>query len=288
MIEHALAALLALAAPAAGGLRTVTAVATDEKGQPVTGLSAEDVALVQGGAALELTEMVYEDRPLTLALLVDTSAPVGTSLRLNVVPAVTDFLKRLPRGARIVLWSTGDRPTRLVAETDEIPAVVRALERTPTVGGNRLLDALVEAARELKKKEGARTAVVVVTGEGPGFTDFDRQTVVDIARQGGALFEAVTYHEGAVAPAQVPAMNSDSGEVSLADYSYVLSNLAEQSGGRNDQVLSAMGVGTGLERIAADLAGQYRLTYRPREGAKGALEVSVARPGVKVHLGKAR
>ena len=53
--------------------------------------------------------------------------------------------------------------------------------------------------------------------------------------------------------------------------------------------LSAMGVGRSLERIAAALGGQYRITYGTLPDLKERdLEVKVARPGVKVSLGGSR
>ena len=61
-----------------------------------------------------------------------------------------------------------------------------------------MLDALVEAAEDLEKREGERTAVVVVSGSGLGFASYDRTQVVDRAlRRAGHTFMAVNFQEGA-------------------------------------------------------------------------------------------
>jgi hypothetical protein len=50
-----------------------------------------------------------------------------------------------------------------------------------------------------------------------------------------------------------------------------------------------MGVGNGLDKAAAALRGSYRATYVTPETRKpGKLEVQVARPGVKMHVGDTR
>jgi hypothetical protein len=50
-----------------------------------------------------------------------------------------------------------------------------------------------------------------------------------------------------------------------------------------------MGVGRALDKVAAALGGQYRVTYGTLPDIKERkIEVKVARPGVKVSLGGSR
>ena len=90
---------------------------------------------------------------------------------MEEVPAV---LGRLPDASRFAVWTTGDRPTKVVDFTDDAAQASRALKRTFPRGGNTVLDAIVEASEDLKEKEGERTAVVVVSGNGLGFSSYDR------------------------------------------------------------------------------------------------------------------
>ena len=71
-----------------------------------------------------------DQRPLDLALVVDTSQPMASLYRLNVLEPVVQFLGHLPEGTQFVVWTTGDRPTKAVDYGDD-PAVA---ERDPAAG----------------------------------------------------------------------------------------------------------------------------------------------------------
>ena len=94
-----------------------------------------------------------------MAILVDTSAAVSSAYRLNVVDAVVGLVARLPEGTRYAVWTTGDRPTKVVDYTDDRGAAGAALRRVAPQGGNYTLDALAEASADLEKlaREGDRT-----------------------------------------------------------------------------------------------------------------------------------
>lgn len=283
MLMMPMVALLFVAALDPAEPRTVTVSFRDEKGAAVPGLSAEEVVVLENGVAREVTRLEPDGRRLNLAVLVDSSEPVGSVYRLNLVEAVVRFLGRLPEGSRYALWTTGDRPTKVVDFTTDVTEAGKALKRVYPQGGNTLLDALVEASRELKKREGERLAVVSVTGLGIGFSNWDRQHVVDLVQDGVTSFLAVQFDEG-----RGPTGGRAEGQVGASDYEYVLSELARGSGGLHETTLSAMGVEQALQKVAAELRGQYRLTYAGLPDVKERkLEVKVARPGVKARVGRA-
>lgn len=275
-VMTALAAAFVLQAGAAAfEPRSLLVSVTDAKGAPVRGLGPEDVAILENGVARTLDRFEAERRPLTLVVLVDTSQPLASVYRLNVVDAVLAFLKRLPEGSRYALWTTGDRPRKLVDFTDDPAPASQALKRVSPQGGNTLLDALVEASRDLKTREGQRTAVVAVTGFGIEFSSRERHQVVAEAEKSAATFAAASFEEG-------PVRFED-----RQKYDFVLSRLTQETGGLHETTLSAMGLASALAKIAADLDGQYRLTYAGLQGGKAPkLEVKVARPGVRVRVAR--
>src|SRR5262245_61581649 len=120
---------------AAAEIRSLTVAVTDEKGGPVAGLVPDEVAVLENGAAREVTKVEPDTRPLTLAILVDTSEPVATAYRLNLIDAVSRFIVKLPEGARYTLWTTGDRPIKLVDLTDDRGRAGAALRKAMTTGG---------------------------------------------------------------------------------------------------------------------------------------------------------
>jgi VWFA-related protein len=269
-----------------GETRTLTVSVTDDKGGPVTALRTDEVVVLENGVARDVFRLEPETRPLTVAVIVDSSEPIGSSYRLNLVDEVLRFLGRLPDGSRFAVWTTGDRPTRVVDFTDDAAQASRALKRTFPRGGNTVLDAIVEVSEDLKAREGERTAVVVVSGNGLGFSNYDRTDVVERALRTRHTFMTVNFQEGA-APGDPGFATSDAaGSVGRADYDHVLASVADRSGGLREAPLSAMGVGRSLEKIAAALGGQYRITYATLPDLKERkIEVKVARPGIKVSLG---
>jgi VWFA-related protein len=285
-------ALLALALQGTGDLapadtRTLTVRITDDKGGPVAGLRTDEVVVLENGVARAVSRVEPEARPLVAAVIVDTSGPLGSVFRLNVVDEVVRFLGRLPEGSKYALWTTGDRPTKVVDFTDDRAQADRALKRTAPRGGNTVLDAVVEAAEDLEEREAERTAVIVITGRGLGFANYDRAQVVERAlRRGRPTFMVVDFQEGA-APVDPGAGGSDvTGSVGQIDYDYVFGQLTDKTGGVRETPLSSMGLGKPLEKVSAALSGQYRITYAtlPDVGDRK-VEVKVARPGVKVTLG---
>jgi VWFA-related protein len=287
-LSLAAAAFLLLApqpqtAAAGEEVRTVTITVTDDKGRPVESLTPEEVAVIENGATRTPTRLEKDRRPLRLAVLVDTSEPMGGVYRLQVLDPVLKFLGQLPEGTEFSVWTTGDRPNKVVDYGAGRAAATRALQRVFPTGGNTLFDALVEASKDLKSKEAARSAIVVVTGTGIGFTNYAKEQVVDIVRGSGATVLTAQVDEVGRAGGR------GAGEVSEADYSYVSGNLAERTGGRREVLLSAMGTGRALEAFAAELGSQYRLSFESVSGLKdGKVEVKVARPGARVRVGTPR
>jgi VWFA-related protein len=272
--------LLAQAPPADAAdaeTKTVSVTVTDDKGNPVEGLSREDVALLENGVARDVVSLTLDRRPLTLAFLLDTSEAVASSLRLHLIDAVVGFLRQLPDGSRYALWTTGDRPMKLVDFTTEADAVRNALRRVAPQGGTTMLDAIVEASEDLKKKEGERFAVVAVTGVGPEFSSRSKEQVVDRLKDDSATFLGLIIEEGATS---LENRNT---------YDYVFDHLARKSGGLFEVTLSAMGAENSLKKMAAHLRSQYQLTYatvadlKPRK-----IEVQVARPRTRVRVGPPR
>jgi VWFA-related protein len=259
-------------------VRALTVTLLDEKGQEVTDISAADIALAENGVSRDVTSFKPDRRPVSVAVIVDTSAAMGSAYRLNVVDAVLGLVARLPEGARYALWTTGDRPTKLVDHTDDRQAAGDALRRVAPQGGNYMLDAFGEAAADLRKlsREGDRSVVVAVTGTGPEFSYRDKYRAAEEAEKGAELFLSVQIEEGGADFE----MRTNLG--------YVMDRLARATGGRHEVILSAMGTDTALRKMSAHLRSGYRLAYATLPDLKKReLDLSVARPGTEVLLPRA-
>jgi hypothetical protein len=254
-------------------VRALTVSFLDERGGEIADLGPADVALSENGVAREITSFEPDRRPLSAAVIVDTSAALGAAYRLNVVEAVTGLVARLPEGTRYALWASGDRPTKLVDFTEEREAAGKALRRVAPQGGNYMLDALSEASADLKKlaREGDRTAVLAVSSTGPELSYRDKFRSVEEAQKNAELFLAVQID------------SSDADFDTRSNLSYTLDHLAVASGGRYELILSPMGTDGALRKLSSSLRAGYRVAYATvPELKKRKLEFTVARPKTRV------
>jgi hypothetical protein len=272
-----LAAPLQVEAPE--DVRAFVATVTSDKGGAVTGLEAEEVAILENGVSRDLVSLAADERPITLAFIIDTSLATRSALRLNLVDAATSFLAGLPEGSTFAIWSTGYRPTKVLDHSSDRADARRALTRLFPQGGNTLLDAVAEASADLNEKEGERSLVVALTGLNPELSHRDKWRSVDEAETKAGLFMAVSYEEG---------------EASFEDrqkYDHVLGTLCRQSGGRYETVLSPMAVSQAMDKLLEDLKSQYRIRYvasPDRKDKDRKLEVKIARPGMRVRIGRSK
>lgn len=269
--------VLAQAADRPAEIRSLSVSVTQGRDEPVGSLTLEELAVVENGVARTVTRVERDTRPLSVAVLVDTSAAVETAYRLNIVDAVLGLLARLPEGSRYELWTTGDRPTRIVEFGADVAEARRALQRIAPQGGSTLLDAIVEAGERLKKQEGERRAMLVVSALGPEFSSRDRFQVIErTLGYGLELFYAVLIEEAAGADREM-----------RLNYEQTLSELAAKTGGLLERPLSSLAVDNSLKKIARDLAGRFRISYATLPEIKQRkIEVKVARPGVRVRVGR--
>lgn len=274
-----LAAWLVLQAAPLGPaeIRTISVSITDKDGRAADNLTPEELAILENGVAREIAKVERDARPLSVAILVDSSEELTSIYRLYLIEALTTLVARLPEGAHYSLWTTGDRPRKLVDMTQDKRAAVPALKRVVPAGGNTMLDAIVEATRDLKKREGDRTAVFVVTGRTIDFSNRDRYRAVDEAKQNADVFFFVAFEEG-TAPFE-----------SRTDYDYVIDRLSKITGGRAERPISALGSNAAIQKVGADLAPPWRVSYATVPEIKDRrIEVQVSRPGLTVRVGPVR
>jgi von Willebrand factor type A domain len=264
-----------LSTPAGTEIRALTLTLLDDKAREVTDVSLQDVALTENGVHRDIEHFAPDTRPVTAAILVDTSAAVGSAYRLNVVDAVVGLVTRLPPGTRYSIWTTGDRPLKRLDYTEDKGAAGKALRLVAPQGGNYTIDALAEATEDMEKKgrEGDRRVVVAVTALGPEFSYLDKQAAAEKAEDKADLFVSVEIQAG-----------GDDLDT-RSRLGYVLDRLARASGGRDDQVLTYMALESALERLSAHIASAYRLRYVTLgDLKKRKLELTVARPGTRVFI----
>jgi hypothetical protein len=275
MTSLLLAALLAQGATAPEELRELSVCIQDAEGRPAGGLQKSELALLENGVARTIRSLEPDDRRLTLAIVVDTSAAQDGVFRPDVVDPVSSLLRRLPEGSEFTIWGTSDRPTRLVELTSDLDLAVAGLLHAYRGGDNTLVDALPEAASYLKRREGARRVVLAISSTGPDASHRFKEASVAEARAGAEMFLAVEV---------VGALPAEPG--SSDDRGYVLERLTRETGGKLVRVLSPMAIASAISQLETHLRSVYRMTYSSPAGLKQRrLRLEISRPGARVALG---
>jgi hypothetical protein len=203
-----------------------------------------------------------------VALVVDSSASLGTSLQADVVPAALGFIKRLPPDTSVSIWTTSDRPRQLLERSTDMKAAQDALRQVAPLGENAAVDTIVSASQEFAEMQGHRSAVVVITSASMGSitTDVGAQLARASLKPMFAAVEVITGQQDARLEDAVKA-------------------LVNRTGGFRERVFSTMALETQLRRISDYLASSYRIAWNPKVDPRGAkLDVKVSRKDARTKM----
>jgi VWFA-related protein len=253
----------------------------NEAGESVAGLTVNDFSVREDGVSREVIRLEPVTEPVHVALVVDNSAAMEATIS-DVRTGLKGFVERLNPRDPIAVITTADRPMILLSYALDRPRVQKAIDQIFPVSGSGsvLLEAIIDTAEGLEKQGATRSAIVVVTGEGPEFSNVQYQTVVDAIKRSGAAFEVAL-----VANTRGDRKTSENAE-SLRDADYNRSVSFDRgsaaSGGRYRTLLSSLGVTGELKSLADELNNQYRLVYGRPESLipPEKIEVKVKRPGM--------
>jgi Ca-activated chloride channel family protein len=254
--------------------RTIYASVLDQSEAPVPGLSAADFIVREGGTAREVLRVSPATEPLQIAVLVDTSNAIEPHI-LELRRALSAFFKEMAGKHEIALIGFGERPTVLVDYTRDLSRLEKGigLVFARPDSGAYLLEAIIEASRGLQRRKATRPVIVSILTEGPEFSDRYHQTVFDELRESRATFHSLALNKRSV-----------STDPSARELDLVLSDGTRMTGGRREDLLTAMALSSELRSLAAELNNQYLVVYsRPRVLIPAdTLEVSVKRSGLTV------
>ena len=262
-------ALLTRGAPvfAQADERVIYASVVDKNGVAALDLTDKDFVVREDGQAREILRVARDTDPLQIALLVDTSGAMLDHVA-DLRRAVTAFVDHTREGVQMALITLGARPTVAVAYTADHEALKKGVGSlfSDAISGNYLLDGIAETSQWLAKRTMWRSVIVAITA--PDDLSYRQYPeVLRFFRAGGASLHVLTLGMG------------NGGQ----DREFVVSKATDETGGRNETVLSGMGLTPKAEQLAGEISNQYRVTYaRPQRLIPPKdVEVSVKRAGLR-------
>ena len=245
----------------------------DSKGDPASGLAAEDFRVREDGVAREVLKAEPATEPLTVALLIDDSQAATPAVQM-IREAVDSFITALSGKAEIAIITFGERPTIAVDYTSDQKKLHDAANRIfPRTGaGAYLMDAIIEVSKGLQKREAKRPVIAVLMLENDvEFSNRHYDQVLDPLAKGRAALHVVSL-------GQPNTRLTDE----IRNRDQVIAMGTERTGGRRDNVLAFTAAAPKMKQLAAELTHQYVVTYSRPETLipPEKIDVTVAKPGL--------
>jgi Ca-activated chloride channel family protein len=234
------------------GERAVYATVLDRSGTPVTTLGAADFIVREDGVDREVVQASRARDPLQIAVLVDTSQAMRPHVN-DLRTAVRSFFREMQGGNEIALFEFGERPTLITDYTSDPVRLQKGVDRlfARTGSGAYALDAIVDVSRGLRNREGARPVIVVISTEGPEFSQRYHEAVLDELGTSHA-----TLHSFVLDRRRTSLLNDGARE-----REFTLEKGAARTGGRREHLLTSMALTDRLKDLATELKSQYRVVY---------------------------
>ena len=181
----------------------------------------------------------------SLAVLVDTSQAMQPHVN-HLRAALRRFVAEMQPTYQIALIEFGERPTVLTDYTDDPVRLQKGVERVFARSGTGayVLDAIVETSKGLRNREGTQPAIVVITAEGPEFSDRYHQAVIDELTTTGA-----TLHSLVLSTSRGASLRAEGAR----EREFALALGAERTGGTREHLLSSMALEPRLHELATRL-----------------------------------
>lgn len=233
----------------------LTVSVTDSRSRYVTDLKNDDFAVFEDGIRQNLSIFRHEDIPISMALVLDTSASMDEKLGTAQQAAIR-FAKTLRPQDNAQVMQFNDRTTVLQEFTPDHLRLEEAIKRTEASGPTALHNALYVALKDLDKLKKAgelrRRAIVLLSdGEDTASLVNDEQ-VLELARK-----TEIAIYSISLRPSRVPERNRQQ----FSQAVHLLTALSRETGGQVFFPNSLSELDTVYDRIAEELRTQYSLGY---------------------------
>lgn len=219
----------------------------------------------------------HTDQPLSISVLVDTSASTGIELKYEL-DSVRRFFNAVLREGNpddaIALYSFNWEVRLITSFTHRMDRLERALHSLRSEGGTSMYDALYLASQDMEGREG-RHVLIVVTDGGDTTSYKDFRTALEAAQRADAVIYPIL-----VMPITNPAGRNIGGENALT-------TLAQGTGGTVFKPDLGAELDNAFSDILEALRTQYLIGFYPKDvpptkNRYHQLRVTVDRPGLRV------
>ena len=245
---------------------------TDPLNRFVTGLEKENFKLTEDKQLQEITQFSSEDAPLSVGVVFDCSGSMGHKLDKSR-QAVAQFFKLANPEDEFFLVQFNDSANLIQPFTRNLEEIQNKLAFTQSKGRTALLDAVYMAVHEMKKGKNPRKALLLISDGGDNSSRYTETEIKNLVKEADVQIYAIGIYESGGARSRTPEENSGPA---------LLTEIAEQTGGRQYQVDDLNELPDVAAKIGVELRNQYILGYSPknlsRDGKYRRVQVRLVQP----------
>jgi Ca-activated chloride channel homolog len=283
-------------------LITIPVSVFDRNGLYIPGLRQNEFKIFEDGQEQEIAYFGTSDKPVTVAILLDTSP--STQYKIDEIHAAAEsFVEQLgPQDSVLVIEFNSSVKVQTEATTDR-QKIRKAIYKAQFGEGTSLYNAVDEALRKQLSKISGRKAVVLFT-DGVDTTSRKNSydSTLNYSEESDSLIFPIYYNtyfdngfgggglggvNGGMIPQQSQSMGRGGSAEEYALGRKYLEDLANATGGRVFRPESTPGgLNAAFEGIAEELRRQYNIGYVPnaegRIGQRKVIKVRVNRPNLVI------
>ena len=228
---------------------------TDGRSRYITDLDEKDFAIFEDGIRQELSLFTHEELPLSVVLLIDTSASMDEKIGAAQTAAIR-FVKTFRPDDVGQVVQFNERVTTLQEFSADQAALEAAIRRTTTSGPTAMHNALYVSLKDLERHRKAgelrRRAIVLLSdGEDTASLVKDEQ-VLELARSSEVCLYAISLRGDRSAQRE---------RLAFSQAQHVLTALTRETGGQVFFPNSLSELDSLYDRVAQELRSQYNIGY---------------------------
>jgi Ca-activated chloride channel homolog len=245
---------------------------TDPLNRFVTGLEKENFKLTEDKLPQDITQFSSEDAPLSVGVVFDCSGSMGHKLDKSR-QAVAQFFKLANPEDEFFLVQFNDSANLIQPFTRNLEEIQNKLAFTQSKGRTAMLDAVYMAVHEMKKAKNPRKALLLISDGGDNSSRYSETEIKNLVKEADVQIYAIGIYESAGGRNRTPEETSGPA---------LLTEIAEQTGGRQYQVDNLNELPDVAAKIGIELRNQYILGYAPknlsRDGKYRRVQVKLVQP----------
>jgi len=250
---------------------------TDPAGKYTPGLVEDDFEVYEDGAKQKLTFFSATQQPISLAILLDSSARMEERMGIAQEAAI-GFTRQLHKDDQAEVIDFDSQVRVLSPFTSDGASLEKAIKATTANGSTSLYNAVYIALKDLKKVKAANSAeirrqAIVLLSDGDdtsSLIEFDQ--VLDLAKRSETVIYCIGLRQGEIARRE------------FKEAEFVLKQLSNETGGRAYFPTDARDLAKIYQSIWDELSTQYTMAYSSgnpkRDGAWRRVQVRLTKQGL--------